>query len=909
VVDYRSDDGPFTLAATADITLTPGATYGNTTLTASDSFFKGTHVGALFRLTHETVVQTCALGAQDEVTATIRVVGIKTATHNDRVFGIDVAGTFVGTLQVQRSFDSETTGFSDYDPASATITAPGSTTFSGDDNDNSITWYRVKMKAYTSGSAVVTLSYEQDSGSGVCRVTGVVSSTVANVEVLSDFRNVAATKSWLEGEWSDRRGYPTAIAFFDGRLWWSRDDRFWGSVSGDYFGYSLDVTGDSGSIQRDISTGGDLAQVYWLLPLQRLIFGTAGEQDSGRSSSFDEPLTPTNLTLKTASTRGASNISPLKVDTRGIFVGRSGKQMYELFFDLDVNDYQAASITRQHEDLALSAAPEEYGDGFVELCLQREPENYIWGIREDGQVATMIYEPKEKVAGWFRVLTGRYGSCATNGDRIISMCMLPSTDEDLIYLNVERNVMINGTRSKLYCIEKLKRHIDATTRYSGSIVQNGLYMMDSFITAEADETTTQTISGLDHLIGNAVMAVGKKLGQTYYSPSTSVYIVDDNGEIELNEAFTGTIAVGRPYEGRYLSSKEAYGGENGTAIGGTKRIAAISLQLLQTHYDALRMGRGVDPILDDRFDDRGVRFGGTAYATRGAGLTGAADSKKATISFWIRRHAGTGGRILAGATSVGGGGSHTRFALGTGTNRFSFVLNNAADSAICDLRSSPIPTGRWVHVIASVDLSDTGKRHIYVDDVSDLSQVTTYTNDTADFTLADWGIGALASGASVISADIADLWFMPGFYLDLSDEANRRLFTDYDYDVDESGRLIPVDLGSDGSAPTGTAPLVYLSGAASAWHQNKGTGGGFTLNGMLSASLSLPVEDPDMDELPRLKEDGTPVDVTQPFDLKIDQTKFPFPGEWDADVRLGLKVRPGYSAILSSIVMDIETNP
>jgi hypothetical protein len=907
VVDYRSDDGPFTLTRTADIRLTPTATYGNTTLAASEPFFKGGHVGALFRLTHEAVVQTCGLGALDEATDPIRVIGIKASTHNDRKFTVTVEGSFVGTLKVQRSFDSEISGFKDYEPANATFTAPGSVLFDGDDDDNAVVWYRVKMTAYSSGSAQVTIDYAGDSGSGICRVVSVINSTNANVEVLTDFRNTASTKDWLEGEWSEKRGYPTAVAFFDGRLWWARDDRFWGSVSNDYYGYSLDVEGDSGSVQRDISTGGDLAEVHWLLPLQRLLFGTAGEDVSARSSSFDEPLTPTNITLKPASTRGAGDISPLKIDTRGIFVGRSGKQIYELFYDLDSSDYKASSITRQHEDLALSAAPEEYGDGVVELGLQREPETYIWGIREDGQCTCMIYVPEEKVAGWFRLLTGRIGSCATNGDRVISMCTLPSTDEDLIYLVVERNIIVSGERQKIYCLEKLRRHVDISTRYSGSEVQNGLYLMDSFITATADGEVGQTITGLEHLAGNAVMAVGQKLGQTYNSPSSMMHIVNDAGEVTLTEAFETdtTIIIGRPYEGRYLSSKIAYGGENGTAIAATKRVTGVSLELLQSHYDALRLGRNLTPVFDERLVDRGASFGGSAYLLRENGFTGAADSKLVSFSFWLRLR-GSGTRFILddNSSDVNPGGDGLNLNI-EGDNTLEFSMRNNTAVYALRARSLPLPREELIHVCGAFDMADQSKAILMVNGEDALNLVD-HVDVALDFTQTLWTLGAGFNGTAQMDGDIADFWFAPGQYVDFSDAATFALFADFDTDPDYPA---PVDLGSDGSAPTGDAPLIFMSGEISQWHVNKGTGGGLTKSGGLSEPLRLPVEDPEMDELPRIKEDGSQVDPDAPFDLAIDQAKYPFPGEWGSDPRVALKVRPGYSAILSAIVVDVETNP
>jgi hypothetical protein len=50
----------------------------------------------------------------------------------------------------------------------------------------------------------------------------------------------------------------------------------------------------------------------------------------------------------------------------------------------------------------------------------------------------------------------------------------------------------------------------------------------------------------------------------------------------------------------------------------------------------------------------------------------------------------------------------------------------------------------------------------------------------------------------------------------------------------------PVSLGADGSTPTGTAPIIFLSGATSSWETNKGSGGGFTENGGLTQSPDDP---------------------------------------------------------------------
>jgi len=213
----------------------------------------------------------------------------------------------------------------------------------------------------------------------------------------------------------------------------------------------------------------------------------------------------------------------------------------------------------------------------------------------------------------------------------------------------------------------------------------------------------------------------------------------------------------------------------------------------------------------------------TEYGTRGAGLSGAADSNKGTGSFWFRS-GDLGGNItiFAGTTTVGG--TTTRFRIRLVGNQLRITAANTGGTTILDIRSSALEEDNLYHVMFSFDLSNTGRRHLYVDGGDDLN-VTTYTNSTIDYTLADWSIGALPNGTEGTVNDsllLGQFWFEDGVYIDLSDEANRNLFRT------SEGR--PVDLGSNGENPTGSSPLVYLPRTSGDWEINDGTGGGFNIN-------------------------------------------------------------------------------
>lgn len=230
----------------------------------------------------------------------------------------------------------------------------------------------------------------------------------------------------------------------------------------------------------------------------------------------------------------------------------------------------------------------------------------------------------------------------------------------------------------------------------------------------------------------------------------------------------------------------------------------------------------------------GVNFdGSTTYLTRGGALTGAADNKTATVSVWVRAASGGDGtnRSVFGADD---GSQEFRVQLDS-NNRFIVNADNSAGTEVFDARTSNGSLHSafgWRHCICSFDLA-TGAKHIYLDDVSDYNQFTFTDDETVDWTLTSWAVGADDSGSpgALMNGDVADLW-VDNSYIDLSVAANRRKF------IDGNGK--PVDLGSDGSSPTGVAPLVFLSGETASWHTNKGTGGGFSETGSLTDASSGP---------------------------------------------------------------------
>lgn len=264
--------------------------------------------------------------------------------------------------------------------------------------------------------------------------------------------------------------------------------------------------------------------------------------------------------------------------------------------------------------------------------------------------------------------------------------------------------------------------------------------------------------------------------------------------------------------------------QSGTAAGAGTDLLMPSTAIIDTVT-----GAAVASDVLALYGARAVNFDGTNdYLARGAALTGIANGKTFTFSAWLRRTSNIETKILLARTST----SNRVFCAIDSAGVFHMSFNNSTPATICNIQSAAVwVDANWHHIMLSFDLSDSSKRHLWVDGVQSLT-VTTYTNDTIDFAGANnWWIGTTQVFTDKYIGDMAE-FYMATSYLDLSNATNRAAFLANSY---------PTYLGSDGSRPTGSQPLICLNAASTAsWNTNAGSGGGFTVTGALSDGTGFP---------------------------------------------------------------------
>ena len=419
------------------------------------------------------------------------------------------------------------------------------------------------------GQADLELNYQFGSITGVIRVSSFASSISVSGQVLKDLGGTTATDIWFEGEWSDYRGWPSAVVFNEGRLVWSGKAKIQESISDAFDSFDPDFEGDAGPINRTIGSG-PVDEISWMLSLQRLILGGQGAEFSVRSSSLDEPVTPTNFNIKKASRKGSAAVAAVEVDENGIFVQRGGTRVYEIAFGQSGIDYESSHLS--------ALVPDIGSPGIVKIAVQYQPDIRVHFIRSDGTAALLVFDKVEQVICWLEVET----------DGVIEdVAVLPGTtgdEEDLVYYSVKRTI---NAATKRY-LEKWAFEEDCR----GATLNK---QADSFIAY--NQAASSTISGLSHLEAKSVVVWDNGKCLRTAAGAIATFAVS-GGQITVTNAGAAYQAtqgvVGLQYTGSWKSAKlvelmETLGG----SLTDTQMIKGLGLILADTHAKGLKYGQSL----------------------------------------------------------------------------------------------------------------------------------------------------------------------------------------------------------------------------------------------------------------------------------------------------------------------------
>lgn len=498
------------------------------TITANKELFSEDMVGAGICLIHQIPSQT--VSAENTATSESVLVGKgwKVLTH----------GTWTGEITIECSEDNLTwkkyrtyKSNKDFNASeSGTVDRP--------------LYLRIVMNTTGDPAGKADLTSFPYEGKGTAIITKFEDNKRVEAEIIDSFASTEETEEYMFSSWSKLFGYPRAAGFFQDRFVLAgtkaQPYMMWMSRTGDYPNFSVEkvsgtLTDDSAVALSFVSR--EQCDISHLLPAADLLVFTTGNE---WIISGADTVTPTKANPKVQTSRGSSDISPLQVGNRCIFVQRRGVTVRDIGYSFDSDGYDGT-------DLTLLAKHLTKNNRILSMAYMQEPDSRLYFVMENGTMNCLSYMQEQKVYAWSQLKTeGRY----------LSVCRIEEEDEDRVYVLVERDGL---------------RYIERMAGMPESDDPMDYVMTDHAYRFDGEESS---VFSAETLKGKTIAVLAD--GQFHKDIKT-----DENGEFTLPCAAKKVIA-GLPYETKIETCNVEVNTQQGTLQGRKKKIAASILRLTRS---------------------------------------------------------------------------------------------------------------------------------------------------------------------------------------------------------------------------------------------------------------------------------------------------------------------------------------
>lgn len=530
---YSASIGDNTTVKASDV-------YGDITLTASDDIFAKSDEGSLFSLTHflETDYKK---GTPSSTGGNLQV----SVLPKSNVY-VESFGFWDGNFSLEK-----------YDPVSLqwvnvrTQSGNRSQNYSltEENTSESIASYRVTSTEFNtdvwSGEnekqrGYITIQSIGGDYTGYVLITEYVSPTVVKGTVKKQLASTNETRGFAFAAWNGGKGYPSATGFYEDRLVFAGSkgfpQTFWTSKTGDYYNFGTSIpSADDDGITATLN-GGQMNGIKAIIAFGEMLLLTAGGEF--KVSGGGKAITGSNVLSQPQEYRGVSDVNPVTIGSRIIYVQHQGNIIRDLAYSYDVDKYTG-------DDLNLLASHLFEGHKIISMAYQQIPNSIVWCVRDDGLLLGLTYIKEQDIYAWHQHTMA--------GGKFVSVCNIGGSTEDKLYAVIERGGQ--------YYVEIMESR-DKSTNVEDQ------FFVDSGITYEGEPT--DEISGLEHLEGYtvAILADGNVL------PQQTV----ENGKVLLGNEYK-KVHVGLPIDAEIKTLPIDFTAQDGTYLSRKKRIATVTLLL------------------------------------------------------------------------------------------------------------------------------------------------------------------------------------------------------------------------------------------------------------------------------------------------------------------------------------------
>ena len=437
---------------------------------------------------------------------------------------------------------------------------------------------------------------------GHLKITSVTSTTVVVGTVIIDLGiSSSAVTDFALGSFSDTTGYPACVTFFEQRLVFAgtttQPQTLFFSRSADYENFDdkyHETVADDDAIVYTIASN-QVNAIRFLTATRTLIIGTAGGEFAVNGAGVGEAITPTNILINKQSNHGAANVDGIAVGNATLFLQRAKRKIRELAYNFDVDGYTAPDMTILAEHITEG--------GLTQIAYQQEPNQIVYGVRGDGELAGLTYQREQQVSAWHRhIFGGRFGNATitvtdfaniANGTRIV-LTKADGTTTTFTSATSATSGKFHTTSSNNQTATNLKTLIDANSNFTATVNTNVVTITET----SPLSTGFLTITSLDDSIRLVSTDEGKAVCESVAVIPTDdteyqVYIIVKrtiNGAtrrfVEILNVFDFDQTDNTSFN--FLDSALSYSGSAVTTISGLDHLEGQTVSILAngaTHPD------------------------------------------------------------------------------------------------------------------------------------------------------------------------------------------------------------------------------------------------------------------------------------------------------------------------------------
>lgn len=411
------------------------------------------------------------------------------------------------------------------------------------------------------------------------------------------------TDNWEESAWSNVRGWPRSVCFYQQRLVFGgtvfQPDTVYLSLVGNPFHFmqlrlAQDATTDTSGLHffgtiattdpfSFTPTSKEVNPINWVASGNELVAGTLGGEFviSGGGVGNFTLLSSQSIQVQQQTSHGSSAIAPVRIDNNLHFITREGKRLLDFQFDFYSNNFKSTNLSLTADHIPYyqlnNNSSNTSGCAFFQMAYQ-ESRNILWVVNGRGSLTAITINREAQVIGWHTHNIGGGNDLNNEGfPKVTGICILPNAigTYDEVYACIQRT--ING--AEVFYLE----HMPAD--FLHPFLDNSYFSSDD-IPMYLDSSTyqviasTNVVTGLGHLEGQAVVCLAlPSAGPTLQNYGTFTIA---GGQITLPENVVNAI-VGLPYYPKLYTQKLEAGGEFGSAQGNLKRIDRVAIKFDRTY--------------------------------------------------------------------------------------------------------------------------------------------------------------------------------------------------------------------------------------------------------------------------------------------------------------------------------------